>query len=302
MSLQQQFTAALDELVGEIRGDRSVLAAILCGSLSHDAVWSRSDIDLVLVTIDDKKVEQGSKSLNANGINVHTLLMPRALFRRGVEGALRHSFWHSLLAKGKLLYSHDESLPPLFDELQQLGARDTVVQRFHSACSVLPALYKAHKFLETRKDLHYVSLWVLYAATSIAQLEVLAAGRLLDREVIPQAQQLNPKLFKAIYTGLLDEPRTYEAVAGAVETIDRYMEEHARTVFAPLIDYLIEIGEARSSTELASHFSRTMNIEGVDTACEYLADVGIIAKVAITTQLTPRSNVRVQEVAFVHLS
>ena len=42
-----------------MKEDRSVLAAILCGSLSHDTVWAKSDIDLALVTIDDKKVEQG---------------------------------------------------------------------------------------------------------------------------------------------------------------------------------------------------------------------------------------------------
>ena len=40
--------------------DRSILAAILCGSLSHDIVWEKSDIDLTLVTIDDKKVKKAS--------------------------------------------------------------------------------------------------------------------------------------------------------------------------------------------------------------------------------------------------
>ena len=54
---QQAFTAALEGLVESIKEDRSILAAVLCGSLSHDTVWMKSDIDLVLVTIDDKKVE-----------------------------------------------------------------------------------------------------------------------------------------------------------------------------------------------------------------------------------------------------
>ena len=58
-AVRQQFTAALDALVEQVKGDRSILAAILCGSLSHDTVWAKSDIDLVLVTIDDKKVGAG---------------------------------------------------------------------------------------------------------------------------------------------------------------------------------------------------------------------------------------------------
>ena len=60
---RQTFTAALDALVDQIREDRAILAAVLCGSLSHDTVWARSDIDLVLVTIDDRKVESDSVSL-----------------------------------------------------------------------------------------------------------------------------------------------------------------------------------------------------------------------------------------------
>src|SRR5215475_11593464 len=108
-AIREKFSAALDTLVEQVKRDRSVLAAILCGSLSHDTVWSKSDIDLVLVTVDDKKPDKCSLSLYADGINVHAFLMPRSEFRRTVEGAIRNSFMHSLLAKGRLLYTHDES-------------------------------------------------------------------------------------------------------------------------------------------------------------------------------------------------
>jgi hypothetical protein len=39
-SIEQQFAVALEALVEQIKRDRSVLAAILCGSLSHDTVWA----------------------------------------------------------------------------------------------------------------------------------------------------------------------------------------------------------------------------------------------------------------------
>src|SRR5512139_1988599 len=37
-AIQETFAAALDALIADVRRDRSVLAAILCGSLSHDTV------------------------------------------------------------------------------------------------------------------------------------------------------------------------------------------------------------------------------------------------------------------------
>src|SRR6476469_9487408 len=103
LTIEQQFATALDALIEEVKCDRSILAAILCGSLSHDTVWSKSDIDLVLVTIDDKKADKESLCLYADDINVHAILMSRAEFRRTAEGAIHNSFIHSLLAKGRLL-------------------------------------------------------------------------------------------------------------------------------------------------------------------------------------------------------
>src|SRR4051812_13875029 len=102
-SIKQQFTRALAVLVEQLKEDRTILAAILCGSLAHDRVWAKSDIDLALVTVDDKKLDDACRSLYADGVNVHAYLVPRTEFRQLVEGAVRNSFMHSFLAKGRLL-------------------------------------------------------------------------------------------------------------------------------------------------------------------------------------------------------
>src|SRR5436309_9764755 len=152
-SIQQKFTAALDGLVEQVKGDRSVLAAILCGSLSHDTVWAKSDIDLVLVTIDDKKVDRSDMSIYAKGVNVHAFLMPRTEFRKTVEGSIHNSFMHSFLAKGTLLYAHDPTIEDLCGRLMHIGERDTELQLLRAATTVLPAMYKARKWFITRADL-----------------------------------------------------------------------------------------------------------------------------------------------------
>src|SRR5580658_2917026 len=142
--IRKQFTEALDDLVAQVKGDRTILATILCGSLSHDTVWAKSDIDLALITIDDKKVETGSLALLAGGVNVHAFLIPRAEFRKTVEGAVRNSFMHSLLAKGRLLYTHDETIAGLCAQLNEIGERDTQVQLLAAATHALPPIDKAH--------------------------------------------------------------------------------------------------------------------------------------------------------------
>jgi hypothetical protein len=284
-----------------VKQDRSILAALLCGSLSHDTVWAKSDIDLVLITIDDRKVEKSDLALYADGVNVHAFLMPRAEFRKSAEGAIRNSFFHSLLAKGRLLYTHDETVASLCERLQEIGERDTQLQLFRAATHALPFIYKAHKWLLTRGDLDYTALWILYAATPLARIEVIAARLIADREVIPQAMRLNPDFFRKIYTEMLNAKKTRKNVEAALGAIDGYMAERAGNLFRPVLDYLREIREARSATEIEAWFKRNFDIEGVTTACEYLSDQGLIGKVSTPVQLTRRSNVMVEELAFVDL-
>jgi hypothetical protein len=287
--------------VAQIKGDRSILAAMLCGSLSHDTVWEKSDIDLVLVAIDDKKIERTHLSLYADGVNVHAYLTPRAEFRKSVESSMRNSFMHSLMAKGRLLYTHDETIAAVCARLNEIGERDTGVQLLTAGTHALPYIDKAHKWLVTRGDLDYSALWILYAVTALARIEVIGARQLAGREVIQQAMELNPVFFRTVYTGMLNAKKTRKNVEAALDAIDEYVAERAPTLFAPLLDHLREVGEARSATEIEAHFKRNFNVEGVTTACEYLAARGLIGKASTPVQLTKMSNVMVQELAFVHL-
>jgi len=294
----QRFERALEGLIAGVKRDRSILAAILCGSLSHDTVWDKSDIDLVLVTVDEKKPADDGLALFAEGINVHALMMPRTEFRKTVEGSIRNGFAHSFLAKGRLLYTHDETIRALCGQLHTIGERDIQIQLLNAGGAALPPLYKAHKWLRTRGDLEYTALWILYAATPLAKVEVLSARQLADREVIPQAMKLNPAFFRIVYSDLLNTRKTAKNVQAALDAMDRYLEERTADLFGPVLEHLREVGEARSATEIDDHFRRNFGIGGVTHVCEYLADRGLIGKSGLPVQLTKKSNVSVEELAF----
>jgi hypothetical protein len=292
------FAAALDALLPQLQQDRSILAAILGGSLSHDRVWEKSDIDLLLVTADDTLSGPSHVALYANGLNVHAMLMQRTAFRKLAEGSAHQSFMHSFLSKSRVLFTHDETIADLCTRLRSIGERDTKLALLDAGASVLPCLYKAHKFFVTRGDLDYTALWLLYAATPLAQVEVISARKLVDREVIPQALALNPEFFKTVYTDLLNGRKTRKSVDTALRAADAYMAKRARRLFAPLLDYLRDAGDIRSASEIESHFARNFGVRCATTACEYLADQGVIAKASSPVRATKRSSHSLQELAF----
>src|SRR5262249_39020601 len=155
-----------------------------------------------------------------------------------------------------------------------------------ASCDALRCLYKAHKWFLTRSDLDYTALWILYAATPLARMEVLSAGLLADREVVLQALKLNPDFFQRIYTDLLNRKKETKTVQTALEAIDSYLLERAPGIFAPITDYLKEVGEARSASEIEHHFERNYGISGVTSVCEYLSDQRMIGKASLPVRLT----------------
>ncbi|PTY04152.1 hypothetical protein DB346_05005 [Verrucomicrobia bacterium LW23] len=300
--IEERFRRALDRLVARLRADKTILAVVLCGSLSHDKVWARSDIDLIVVTVDDEKITRHEGlALVEEDVNIHATLCTRAEFRKMADGSRRNSFVHSLVAKGKLIYTHDPSLEAIFPQLQRIGARDTQDQLLRAGIFVLPAFDKARKWFLTRGDLHYSALWLLQAATPLAQIEIYSRGLLADREVLPQALKLNPKFFRPNYLDLLEKPKTRESIEAALDNVAAYLRERHELLFSPVIDYLREAGEVRSATEIDNEFERQRNISCVVLACEYLAHEGLITKASTPVRMTRRSNVQVDEMAFVLL-
>ena len=296
---RERFEQALDDLMEEVQEDRHILAGILCGSLSHDEVWDKSDIDLVLVCTDDQKTNAHGVALTMDDINIHTSVEPRAEFRRRLEASTRNMFGHSMYAKGRLLFSRDPSIDRLFAQLQDIGARDTQIQVMNSVLHALTTHYKARKWHEVKDDPAYTALWILLTARALAEAEVGLAGEIVGREALADAVRFNPALYALIYLDLLEQPATAAANGIALDAIDAWLEPRARQVFAPVLEYLEESGgEPRSTTEISHHFARNHDVEHIVIACEWLSDIGVIEKASTPVKLTTRSQVEVEELAF----
>jgi hypothetical protein len=292
-----RYQQALDSLIEKVKRDPYIVAAILLGSLSHDVVWEKSDIDLMLVTEEGKK-KSSAYCLVEDGINIHVNLGPRSDFKRLMEGAIQSSFTHSLLIHGTLLFTRDDSIEELFESRHHLGARDREIQLLRAGSWAIAPITKAEKWLYVKNDVAYSFFWIMKSIDSLATIEVLMAGEVTGREVVLQALKHNPEFFHAIYTDLIDQPKTQESVVAALDRINQYLLDRAPVLFRPILTYLAEQEGVRSATELNHYFSNQMGLSGADSACEWLADQEIIQKVSTPVRLTEKSRVDVEEAAY----
>jgi RNA polymerase sigma factor (sigma-70 family) len=290
------FNAALDSFVAKVRQDRYIIAAILFGSLSHDTVWRKSDIDLILVGREEKSVQHFH--LVENGVNIHAVLFPRSKFKQALEGALQGSFFHSSFALSTLLFTTDDSIRALYQDVRCMGARDRQLRLMTAGSRALFTLAKAEKWLRTRRDVSYSFLWIMYTIEHLATIEVLLHGELTSREVIPQALKLNPVLFNPLYGDLIHGQKDEARIQAALELIEQYIDTNMRLLFGPVLDYLAQAGGVRSTSELDSYFQKQVQEASLGNIYEWLADKGVIQKVPVPLRLTPRSQVVVDEAAY----
>ncbi len=295
--VQQLYTDALSSLIEKVKTDNYIVAAVLVGSLAYDKVWKKSDIDLILVT-DEAKLSRGSHCLVESDIIIHCAMKTRSEFRKILEGVTQGSFMHSLMGKGTMLFSRDETLVELFDNRHAMGQRDRSIQLLRTTHWMLPALTKAEKWFYARQDYDYCFHWIMKCIDQLASVELLLHGEVPSREVIQRAVILNPTLFNQIYKDLIHTDPTEAKLEAALIAINNYLKSNAELLFEPLLAYLREEGELRSASDIDHHFSRNFAIEGIAMACEWLSDEAIIERMALPVRLTTKSKVNVEEVAF----
>jgi predicted nucleotidyltransferase len=296
-AIRARYQAALEAFVEKVRQDSYVIAAILGGSLSHDQVWEKSDIDILLVGRSEK-VRERSYYLLEDGINIHAWLLSRSRFKEQIERALQSSFFHSYFSKSTLLFSTDETISEYYQNIQRLGARDRELQLLRAGSWVLPILAKAEKWLYVKNDPAYSFLWLMYMIDGLATIEVLLHSEITGREVVQQAMKHNPAFFGAIYFDMIAQPVDAATAERALKLVNDYLDEKVFTLFQPIFDYLAAAGGPRTTSEIDRYFEKQVQVETLGSAYEWLADKGAIQRISTPLRLTEKSRVAVEEAAY----
>ncbi len=295
-AVRQRYEEALESFVARVKQDRYIVAAILFGSLAYDDVWEKSDIDMLLIVRDDK-ADDRFYTLVENGISIHTNLVTRSKFKATFERALQDTWAQSVLARSTLLFSTDETLQAYYENVRHVGSRDREMQMLTALNPVLSLLTKAEKWLVVKNDPIYSFLYMMNLITFLAHVEVLWHADVPGREVIQQAITYNPEFFIPLYTDLAQQPKDAEVMRQAIQKIYGYIEEKQEVLFRPILNYLSEAGSVRSSTEIGEYFQKRLG-SGITLICEWLAERGVIQKVATPLRLTEKSRVTMDEAAY----
>lgn len=303
----EQFNHALAAFVERLAEDRNILAAVLVGSIHEDLIWRKDAIGLWIIETDgvtkrlesDGKDEQIYRTFVEDGINIHAEIIPRSRFKQMVEGSSRTAFSCNFFAKRELVYCNDPSIEKWFDLANTVASKDQDKERMIATTWLIGAARYARKRIERKDDLDLGFEGVIWAAHSIACIEVINEGKVHEHAAIYKALELKPELFKQIYLNLLVKKRTKKLLLDALNQIDQYIEEHAATNLKPILRFLKKERRTVPLSHINDHFANSQIYPGhIEVACEWLEREGILEKLAMPFQITKKSRTDVEEPAY----
>lgn len=302
-----RFKTALNQFIQRVEEDRYVLAVVLVRSLSPETVWARESLGLWIIEADgvsrrlpsDGADERIFRILVENGINIHAELIPRARFKKIVEGMSRTSFACNFFAERKIVHSKDPSIDSWFKKANAVAIKDQERELLVFSTWTIDEHRHARKRLDLKNDLELAAQGIISAAHSIAHTEIIRRGQICEQDVIYRAMEGAPELFQTIYLDVLSKRKNRRVLSTALDAIDGYVETNYQAHLKPLLAFLKKQNRVVPLSEIGDHFAFSQIHPGhLAAACEWLERKGLLQKVSAPFKLTRRSLERVEEPAY----
>lgn len=248
----QDYQKALNDLVEKAKSDEYMLSFILTGSLSYDTVWEKSDIDAVLVTRD--ATYGNHHSLVENDVVFDAEVFTRDELRKFAQRSIDGSIQHSWLSKSKVIYSRDDTIYDLYEDIQNIGSRDLERRLLLNYIFCKDLINKAHKAIHVKDDPNFSVNFVMSGIIRMANIEVLLNRAIPLRDSTLQALEFNPDFFNSIFNDfILGSENVCDAVAGVLERMESYLDERLETFAQPILR-LLEKEHEVTHYDLKEHF------------------------------------------------
>jgi len=299
--IRKKFQEALDAFIVEVKQDDSITAALLFGSLVKGTVWEKSDIDLVLIT-KDQKTPYKNYWLMDGDITLQVSIMTRNQFIRNQQRALQGSGTHHVLSTSKILFSNDETLDEFIESMKNVGSRDLQLRILSIVSMIIGDMEKAEKFLFVKDDLLQSYLFITRLLDNLASIIVMLNNEIPGREAVEQAMHFEPKLFEIIFADAITSNLTKEKLELILSTIKNYLVVNTECIFEPIIDYMKKEATFRSVTDIANFLNDRLSSQwweiGAVGIGNWLVEQGYLERVPSPVRLTLRSHKEVNEIGY----
>lgn len=303
----RQYEKALSLFVDRLKEDRWIVGAVLQSSLCEETIWKREKIHLWIIEADgvtrryksDDEEKHIYRTFIEEGIVVATEVIPRSRFKRMIEGNSRTAFNCNFFAHRVLLYATDASLERWFEDANALAVKDQNTALWIASTWLIHPLKHIDRLVNIKKDIQRAREELLWAAWTLAAIEIIERGEICEGDFIHRGVELNPELFLVVYSDVQSGTVKKASILAALKRVHEHLEKNGTRWLKPLVQALKKKGRLTSLSELADDYAHTQVYPWhIETACEWLTENAIVNTFSAPFRLTKRSVVELEEPAY----
>lgn len=232
----QQYQKAFNTIIDRLKGNESVLAVMVFGSMVTGDLWEESDIDLFVI-LDKKLANIKNIYTEEKNVPVHIKLMSKVKFIQLYDEDLKGGFMHRMFASSRLVFSKDMDITAKYDSGRYYPDLDRERWNMVYLGKVLKSVDVCSKYLSND------GVYTAYGAgvkclENYAKLYVNSSGYMISKDAMKMAMNLNSEFKECVDELFFNKEDSEKALRNTIGYVERSIDENIRNTASLLINYM----------------------------------------------------------------
>lgn len=286
---------ALKKTLDILSKESGIIAILLCGSMHYSYVTEKSNINLVIITDDAKKITPNLQ-IEVDDVVVLLDFYNRKTFiemtARNKGGTIEHAY----LSNSRLVYVKDKIFEDLIEDNLTVGQHDLNEAIFYEACEILLYLHDIEQWMEQNDDCINAQFVFVYMSRHIARLEHFFANSVLKKEVLMSAYEINTDVMDKFNKFSLTHMWNREDYEKMRRDVYAYLEMHIDK-FAKHVVRAFDAHEVLSLNELSMAMGGVRS-DVIKPCLDLMTNIGLLFRTTLAVPISYKSRIEVDEIAY----
>ncbi|MEF9952486.1 MAG: nucleotidyltransferase domain-containing protein [Clostridium sp.] len=234
MSRVREYQQAYERALINLKNNSTTLAVIVYGSIVTGDIWEESDIDFIVVTSEEDKMD--ILYTKEHDIFMHINYMSKDLFIKNYQNMIKGGTFHKAFSSGKLAYCIDKDVKSIYESTRFYSDSDRSIRNIDILCEMLNLMHYAKKFYYTKKYETAYEL-ALLAYKNYARLEMNMSGYVTDKDVISIAVNLDSSI-EELFNVLIGNEKLSDRIISVIQHIEIFIEKNIGKITLPIVEFI----------------------------------------------------------------
>lgn len=246
MSRIIEYQKAYEETLQNFKNSKYVTAVIVYGSIITGDVWEESDIDFLVVTSEEDKME--ILYTKEHGIYMHIKYVSKDKFINNIKTMIKGGTFHKAFSSGKLAYCIDREIEEIFHSTRFYYDKDRKIRNIDILSEIFNLMHYAKKYYYTKKYETAYELTLL-VFKNYARIYMNMSGYITDKDIISIAVNMNKNIEK-LFNLLVSEGDLDNRIKLTIDTIEKFIENNIEEITEVLVQFIKSKGEPVSVMDI----------------------------------------------------